>query len=324
MITCKIMNLGNYLTIARFDHWFKNIFVLPGTLIAALLTHTPVYQFIWPLLFGISSTCLISSANYVINEWLDAETDRFHPVKKNRPSVNGKIKSPFVYVEYAIFSVAGLGFATLISPYFLATAVIFLFMGIIYNVRPLRTKDKVYLDVLSESFNNPIRLALGWFVVTSYPMPPSSLVMGFWMGGAFLMAVKRYAELRFINYCKKGEKAHLYRQSFNFYNNDNLLIASFFYAICSFFFLGVFLIKHRIELLLSLPFFVILFTWYLYIGMKHNSPTQNPERLFSEKFFIIYVIFLVNLVGILSVFEISWIHWFLKDPFEAYSLAKGG
>ena len=52
-----------------------------------------------------------------------------------------------------------------------------LFMGLIYNVPPIRSKERPYLDVLSESINNPIRLLLGWFVVTERELPPASLVV---------------------------------------------------------------------------------------------------------------------------------------------------
>lgn len=315
-------NIRNYIAIARPDHWFKNIFVLPGTVIAALLTHASFNQFAWPLLIGLISTCIVASANYVINEWLDAEFDRFHPVKKNRPSVNGNLKASLVYIEYGILSGAGLAIAATISLYFFTTAIIFLIMGILYNVRPFRTKDRVYLDVLSESINNPIRLMLGWLIVTSQQLPSSSLIkglppfsllVGYWMGGAFLMTVKRYAEFKFIN---SHKVAVLYRRSFQFYTEQKLLISSFFYGMSSAFFLGVFLVKNRIELLLSLPFFAFLFTWYLHIGMKPNSTAQNPEHLYREKHFIGYIIFLVILVTALFIFDIPLLHFFLNNIFN--------
>ena len=34
------------------------------------------------IFLGILSICLLASSNYVINEWLDAEFDKFHPEKK--------------------------------------------------------------------------------------------------------------------------------------------------------------------------------------------------------------------------------------------------
>ncbi len=305
----KIRNIRNYIAIARPDHWFKNVFVLPGTLIAALLTNTPFNQIAWPLLIGLISTCLVASANYVINEWLDAEFDRFHPVKKNRPSVIGNVKASLVYTEYCILSIAGLCFAAIVSTYFLVISIVFLIMGILYNVKPFRTKDRVFLDVLSESINNPIRLMLGWFIVTSYPLPPSSLVLGYWMGGAFLMAIKRYAEFRFIN---SRELAGLYRRSFLHYTEKKLLISTFHYAMSSAFFLGVFLVKYRLELLLSLPFFAVLFTWYFFIGMRKDSPAQNPEQLYTEKKFLAYVILLVFIVASLLFLDLPWLNNLLE------------
>ena len=53
--------------------------------------------------------------------------------------------------------------------------------GLVYNVSPIRTKEKVYLDVLSEAVNNPIRLTLGWAMVDSTTLPPSSLLLAYWM-----------------------------------------------------------------------------------------------------------------------------------------------
>lgn len=306
------MKIRDYIAIARPDHWFKNIFVLPGTAIAALLTHASVNDFAWRLFIGLVSTCLIASANYALNEWLDAKFDRFHPTKKKRPAALGNIKALWVYIEYGFLLAVGLGLAKLISPYFLATAIALMVQGVLYNVRPFRTKERVYIDVISEAINNPIRLMLGWFVVTSHPLPPSSLLFGYWMGGAFLMGIKRYAEFRFIS---DPQIAGLYRRSFLFYTEKSLLISSVFYANCTAFFLGVFLVKYRIELLLSLPFLAFLFAWYLFIGLKPNSPAQHPERLLHDKSLTGYLIFLVFIFSILLIVDIPSLHWFLNNSF---------
>jgi 4-hydroxybenzoate polyprenyltransferase len=306
------MRLRPYLQIARPDHWFKNVFVLPGSAIAALLTNASPSTFAIDAALAIGCACLVASANYVINEWLDARFDRFHPVKKNRPSVVGGMHAAGVYTEYAIFLSLGLSLAFAISPWVFGTAALFAAMGVLYNVEPFRAKDKVYLDVLSESVNNPIRLALGWFAVTADPAPPSSLLLGYWMAGAFLMGVKRFAELRFIG---DRERAGLYRRSFRFYSEESLLISIFFYGACAAFFLGVFLVKHRVELLLSLPFLALLFAWYLHIGMKPDSPTQNPERLYQERRFALYVAFLALLLVALFLIDLPWLYVLLDRAF---------
>jgi decaprenyl-phosphate phosphoribosyltransferase len=298
--------LLNYVKIARVDHWFKNIFMLPGFALAFVFANTPLDQIWWQLIAGLFSVCLIASANYTINEWLDAEFDQQHPVKKSRPSAVGLIKPQFVYLQWFVLATAGLGLGwSVLSVEFTVCNSILLIMGVLYNVKPFRTKDRVFLDVLSESINNPLRFLLGWFVVVQGVFPPSSVLLAYWMGGAFLMGVKRYAEYRFID---DPHRAGLYRRSFQSYTEEKLLISSFFYALASVFFLGVFLVKYRIEFLLSFPLFSLLFAWYLHIGLQPHSPAQDPEKLYREKWFILYIIFLCTVVGILFFVDIPILH----------------
>ena len=123
---------------------------------------------------------------------------------------------------------------------FFASAAWLLVMGLIYNIPPVRSKELPYLDVLSESVNNPIRLLLGWFALTDALVPPISLMIAYWMAGAFFMAAKRWAEYKSIN---DPEAAAAYRRSFKWYNLDRLMVSMFFYSITCALFLGVFIIR---------------------------------------------------------------------------------
>jgi decaprenyl-phosphate phosphoribosyltransferase len=308
-----ISNLDGYIAILRIDHWFKNIFMFPGMVFALLFFDVTFdISLIFLMLLGILATCLIASANYVINEWLDAEFDKFHPVKKNRPSVTKELSPQIIYLEYVILAILGLVIAFYINKWFFLAEALLLIMGLLYNVEPIRTKDKVYLDVLSESINNPIRFALGWFIFVPTIFPPSSMLVAYWMGGAFLMGTKRFAEYRFIN---DPQLAGLYRRSFKYYTEQNLLMSIFFYALTSTFFLGIFLIKHRIELLLSFPLFALLFTWYLQIGFKKDSPAQYPEKLYNETSFMLFILILCGVLGALLYIDIPWLQFFLQKNF---------
>ena len=64
----------------RPDHWFKQVFALPG-IAAALSDSTGDIPggLWWRVILGIVSTCLVASSNYVINELLDAPSDLLHP-----------------------------------------------------------------------------------------------------------------------------------------------------------------------------------------------------------------------------------------------------
>ncbi len=182
-------------------------------------------------------------------------------------------------------------------------------MGLLYNVRPFRTKDRIYLDVISEAVNNPLRFLLGWYLVQAPLLPPSSVLLSYWMGGAFLMAVKRFAEYRFIN---DPERAGFYRRSFRFYSEEKLLLSAFFYGLTSAVFLGVFLVKHKIEFLISLPFFCILFVWYLHIGFQADSVSQTPEKLHRQRTFMMFVILLGVVTQMLFFIEIPWLAFLVE------------
>lgn len=306
--------MEHYIAIARPSHWFKNIFMIPGFVLGLLvLGHAPENLLVKIILATIS-VCLITSANYTINEWLDADFDKFHPLKKGRPSVLGHIQFKFVVAQYLGLAFFGLLSAYYVSIAYLITSFVLLYMGFMYNVLPFRTKDKVYLDVLSESVNNPLRLLLGWFIVVTTFLPPSSLLIAYWMGGAFLMAVKRYAELRLIS---DQSTASLYRKSFKYYTENSLLVSILFYAMVFSFFFGIFMIKYRIEFLISFPFFAILFAWYLRIGMNKDSVAQRPEKLFKEKSFMGYCLFLVCLVVVLYFVDVPPLHVFLNPTFSS-------
>lgn len=317
--------LSDYVAIARPDNWIKNAFMIPGMLFALSVFHTPLdQQLLFKIVTGIISTCLVASANYVINEYLDVNFDKFHPLKKSRSLVVHEVNPKIIYLEYALLALTGLLLAALISYKFLILSAFLLIMGIIYNVRPFRSKERVFLDVLSESINNPIRFGLGWFIFspalgipdTKWDLdwintfPPSSIILAYWMGGAFLMATKRFAEYRLIG---NPETAGLYRRSFKFYTENSLLVSMFFYAITCAFFMGIFLIKDRIELLVSFPFFALLFSWYLKIGLLKDSPVQGSEKLHTRKWFMLYLFLFTTLLCILMFVDIPWLHWFLQN-----------
>ena len=252
--------MHKYIRIMRLNHWIKNLFVLPGSAFALLLVPEATAQgygsLFWNLFFGLLSTCLIASANYVINEWLDAPFDRFHPVKKHRAVVEEGVDGRIVYALYAALTLIGFALGLLVSlPVFLMELWLWV-MGILYNVKPFRTKDLPFVDVLTESINNAIRLLIGWFIITSVWYPPLSIIIGYWLGGAFLMDIKRFSEYRMI---ADKTTASLYRKSFAYYDERILLGAAFFYAMASSFFVGIFLIKYRIEFIVLMPFLMGLF-----------------------------------------------------------------
>jgi 4-hydroxybenzoate polyprenyltransferase len=309
----RTQSLWPYVQIARVDHWFKNAFMLLGVILAlfykpTLFTWASVHR----LSLAVLATCLIASSNYVLNELIDAPHDRFHPVKKHRPVPSGLIHPSFAVLEWLLLGTTGLTIAFLLNPYFAASSFALWIMGIAYNVPPVRTKELPYLDVLSESVNNPLRLFLGWFALIVDMLPPLSLILAYWMVGAFFMATKRFAEYRRIGH--RGVAAQ-YRQSFAYYTEERLLVNMFFYATMCTLFAGIFIVRYHVELILFVPIAAGFFAYYLQLGLQDESPVQNPEKLYKERGFLLYMILSVSLFILLMFTHIPVLYkLFNIDP----------
>ena len=93
--------LRGHLAIMRFDHWFKQVFVLPGIAVALSDTAGNIPGGLGArLVVGFLSVSLVCSSNYVINEVLDAPSDLSHPTKSARPVPSGLVNIPLAYVQW--------------------------------------------------------------------------------------------------------------------------------------------------------------------------------------------------------------------------------
>lgn len=308
--------LVDYASIARPDHWIKHVMIVPGIVFAWLLAPgsgdvgRSFESTAFIIAVGFASACLIASANYVINEWLDAPFDAQHPKKQSRPAVRTEMDPMVVYAEYALLIVAGLGLALLVGRMFFVTSVVFAISGVVYNVRPFRTKDLPFLDVISESLNNPLRLLLGWFMVAPTFAPPVSVVLAYWAGGAFLMTVKRFAEHRFLSIGGGAAQVARYRPSLAGYKESTLILACLIYAQLFAFMMGIFLLKYRIEYMLLFPPMCLLFAFYMRIGYSKDSAAQSPERLFREPALLGLASSIVVLFLALTFIDLPWLNAF--------------
>ena len=163
-------------------------------------------------------------------------------------------------------------------------------MGCLYNIPPIRTKDHAYVDVLSESINNPIRFLVGWFAVTTTLVPPASLLVSYWMIGAYFMAAKRFAEYRDFERGDGVSTAVRYRKSFAGYTSERLLVSIMFYASTAMLFFGAFIVRYRLELVLSFPLVAIFMAMYLRLSFRPDSPVEHPEALYRERALMVVLV----------------------------------
>ncbi len=280
-----------YLKICRPDHWLKNVFILFGHVVALALVLD--FEFDTGLLrmalLSLIPACLIASANYVLNEILDAPFDAMHPTKRLRGIPAGKVKVVYLWWIKAglIVSAFSLAYYWGFNWAYHASLLLLLISGVVYNVRPLRLKDRAFMDVIAESFNNPIRLWLGYYaLVEPRTVPPASIVLAWWFFGALLMTGKRYSEFRFIN---DAELSGRYRRSFKTYTEKSLILAMITYANLFCFCTGVAMAVYEKlnNLVFIFPLVVAAVLFYFNHAMKAETARLEPEQLLKNPWIIL-------------------------------------
>jgi 4-hydroxybenzoate polyprenyltransferase len=168
----------------------------------------------------------------------------------------------------------------------------------LYNVEPFRLKDRAYLDVIAESFNNPIRLWLGWFaLLPANAFPPLSIVLAWWFFGALLMSGKRYAEFRFIGDARRSGD---YRKSFRVYTERSLILSMVTHANFFCFCMGVAIAVYRPNLVFVFPLVVFAICVYLHRAMSEEGARLEPEHLLKSPLVIICTLAVVAISGFLA------------------------
>lgn len=299
-------SLLGHIKIARADHWIKNVFVLPGIVVAISIDRSTVTSILpWHILIGLASVCLVTSSNYVINEVLDARFDLEHHNKRNRPVPSGQVSIPLAYLQWIALMLVGVGLGLTISvPFALVMSGLWL-MGCVYNIAPIRAKDLPYLDVLSESINNPLRMLAGWYITSTSVLPPTSLLISYWMIGCYFMAIKRFAEYRDIG---DAARSKAYRKSFAYYDERRLLVSIVFYASQATLFFGAFIMRYRLELILSFPLVALVMAIYLSLAFKKDSAVQRPEGLYREPVLMAAIVCCAVLMIALLFIDVPILH----------------
>ncbi len=295
-----------YLRAMRLGRWPRSLAIFVG--IAAFfylyrdaLFTTDITWVVLQSLYAFLLTWAISTANYIINEIVDAPYDAHHPTKRNRPLVKGEIrKIPFLLLGVAISATSLYQAYLHFCPPFFYALLALLVAGFIYNIKPVRTKDIPFLDSISESANNPIRFLIGWFAFAPPEIwPPLSLLLCWWAFGNFLMIAKRLSEFRLLK-----ERAGDYRNSLRRYSEGALMFGMAASAVI--FFLAYFYFSYTFKLetlLIFSPFVFFYFFLFFRKTMREDEVMEEPERLFMHLKFALYTLFLIAIFFLSSFLD---------------------
>ncbi len=139
----------------RPRQWTKNVFVFAGIIFARKLTDATS---LWESLAAFGLFCLLSSSVYLINDLLDAERDREHPTKRNRPIASGRLAPSLAWAAAVVFAGASIAASFALTRDFALTAIVYFALNLLYT---LVLKHLVILDVLSIAVFFVLRAAAG-------------------------------------------------------------------------------------------------------------------------------------------------------------------
>lgn len=120
------------LRLLRPHQYAKNLLVFAAPGAAGRLDDADV---VGQALLAFVLFCAVSSAGYVVNDLLDAEADRTHPIKRNRPIASGQVSPPQAMLVLAGLLVVSVGLAFVLGWLFTAVLVGYGALSMIYSLR---------------------------------------------------------------------------------------------------------------------------------------------------------------------------------------------
>lgn len=267
-----------YIRLLRPHQYIKNGFVFLGLVFG---THESVY--VMAALLAFAAFCAASSAVYVLNDILDGDADRRHPVKKHRPIASGQVSvrsaavlgATMVVLAIVIAVLAGMGVVAFIAIYWL--------LNIAYS---WRWKRIAVLDVFVISAGFMLRILAG---TAGIGIAPSSwLLLCGLMITLFLGFAKRGAELKLIER-RDGERRGETREVLGQYGPamiDQFMAISAACAILSYSLYAVSpetVARHGTDrLIFTVPLVVYGVFRYVYLVHRRQGGGDTARDIYSD------------------------------------------
>ena len=170
----------------RVNQWIKNLVVFTAIIFSGQLFQADLFL---KSLYAFFVFCLLSSTSYLLNDIIDYQYDKKHPIKKFRPIASGQITIPEATFMVFLLTLVSLIISLFFSIPFFLLSLLFILLHFFYS---LYLKKRPVVDIFSISFSFMIRTFAGE-VVTGFHIPIWLLLTIFFLS-LFMAAVKRHAE----------------------------------------------------------------------------------------------------------------------------------
>lgn len=178
--------LGGVIRELRPKQWIKNVLVFAAPVAAGLFDNraTDLHA-----LGAFGCFCAAASATYLLNDAMDIESDRRHPLKKNRPIAAGIVPVGLAYVLAAVLLAVAIGGSFLIRRDFGFTILAYLALTTVYS---LWLKSMPILDIVAVAAGFVLR-AIGGATATGLPISEWFFIVTSF-GALFMVTGKRAGE----------------------------------------------------------------------------------------------------------------------------------
>ena len=176
----------------RPHQWTKNLLVFVP--LALTPEHVGDLGKQWTALLAFVALSLVASAGYVVNDLLDREADRAHPVKRQRPFASGALSAQWGVVLAAVLALLGAALAIAATPpgYWVVIGA-YLLLTFSYS---LWLKRQLLLDVIVLAGLYTLRV-IGGSQAVDIQLTPWLLAFSLFIFLSLAFA-KRYSELRLM------------------------------------------------------------------------------------------------------------------------------
>ena len=274
-----------YLNLIRFPQWIKNFFVFVPLLFSRHLFDA---DYLLTALIAFVVFCLSSSTIYVINDLIDIDSDKAHPVKRNRPLPSGTISKKSAYLVVLLLLIIILILLPQFNNEFIYFVVGFILLNILYS---FIFKHIVILDVFSIAAGFAIRVLAGAVVIA---VPVSSwLILTTMFISLFLGVMKRHSELLLVNEnVEAPSRKVLSKYSLNFADQMATIAAAgviICYALYTVSERTIYTFKTE-NLIYTTPFVVYGIFRYMYLEYIRNKGDNTTKIVFTDLQILITVL----------------------------------
>ena len=228
---------------------------------------------------GFILFCLVSSAVYIFNDLADVESDRQHPVKKNRPIASGKLPLPVAWTAGIALVAVSLPLGYILSPAFFVVLLVYFLLIVAYS---LWLKHFAILDVLVIAAGFVLRVHAGVTLITVERFSPWLYVLTT-LFALYIGFGKRRSELALLTH---GAGAHrkvldgytlpLLDQYITIVSGTTIVV----YALYTFFAPNV---PANHTMMLTIPFVMYGIFRYLYLIQVTHAAGAPEEVLLSDR-----------------------------------------